>query len=59
MIWAPGSIWKVFKLVRADFEKVWCMAVFEKGLMHIKNIIELEPNFILHMIWSKTTLRNQ
>jgi hypothetical protein len=21
MIWAPGSIWKVFKLVREDFEK--------------------------------------
>jgi hypothetical protein len=21
MIWAPGSIWKVFQLVRANFEK--------------------------------------
>jgi hypothetical protein len=28
--------------------------------MHIKiNITEMEPNFLLHMLWSKTSLRNQ
>jgi hypothetical protein len=28
--------------------------------MHIKIIItEMKPNFLLHMLWSKTSLRNQ
>jgi hypothetical protein len=28
--------------------------------MHIKiNITELKPNFLLHMLWSKKSLRNQ
>jgi hypothetical protein len=28
--------------------------------MHIKiNITVLEPNFLLHMLWSKTSLENQ
>jgi hypothetical protein len=28
--------------------------------MHIKiNITEMEPNFLLHMLWPKTSLRNQ
>jgi hypothetical protein len=28
--------------------------------MHIKiNIAEMKPNFLLHMIWPKTSLRNQ
>jgi hypothetical protein len=27
--------------------------------MHIKiNIIEMNPNFLLHILWSKTSLRN-
>jgi hypothetical protein len=28
--------------------------------MHIKiNITEMKPNFLLHMLWPKTSLRNQ
>jgi hypothetical protein len=28
--------------------------------MHIKiNITKMEPNFLLHMLWPKTSLRNQ
>jgi hypothetical protein len=28
--------------------------------MHIKiNITEMEPNFLLHMLWPKTIIRNQ
>ena len=32
MIWAPGSIWKVFKVVRAVFEKFGAGPVFWGGL---------------------------
>jgi hypothetical protein len=32
MIWALGSIWKVFKVVRAGFEKFGAGAVFWGGL---------------------------
>jgi hypothetical protein len=32
MIWAPGSIWKVFQLVRANFEQIGARPVTWGGL---------------------------
>jgi hypothetical protein len=32
MFWAPGSVWKVFKLVRANFEQFGAGSVSWGGL---------------------------
>jgi hypothetical protein len=42
MLWAPGSVWKVFKLVRAKFEQFGAGPVSWGGLTTPRWLVEVQ-----------------
>jgi hypothetical protein len=42
MLWAPGNVWKVFKLVRANFEQFGAGTVSWGGLTAPRRSVELQ-----------------
>jgi hypothetical protein len=42
MLWAPGSVWKVFKLVRANFEKFGAGSISWGGLTAPKRSVKVQ-----------------
>jgi hypothetical protein len=50
---------KGFSTIDFNTPKIWAFLVSIKGIMHMKiNSTGMSPIFLLHLLWSKTSLKN-